>query len=104
MTDIDTRVLTLIIWGVGTVAIYGIVLAQRFMAYRHHRDPRSRRELLEGFALFLVALGAASAIGFVLFGDAGDTPRGIATAIALGAFTGAGWVMASEGTGEKLGR
>ena len=104
MTDIDTRVLTLFVWGVGTVAIYVVVLAQRLMAYWRHNDRRSRRDLLEGFALFLVALGAGSAVGFVLFGEAGATPRGIATAVALGAFTGAGLVMASEGTGEKLGR
>jgi hypothetical protein len=102
--DLDTRVFTLLLWGLGTVLIYGAVLVMRVREYRRHHDRRSRREVMIGFVLFLTALGSGLAVAFVLFGEAATTLRGISTAIALGAFTGAGLVMLSEGTGEKLGR
>jgi hypothetical protein len=102
--DLDTRIFTLLLWGLGTVIIYAAVLIIRVREFRRHRDRRSRREVMIGFVLFLTALGSGMAVAFVLFGEVATTLRGISTAIALGAFTGAGLVMLSEGTGEKLGR
>lgn len=92
----DGRLIVLLIWGGGTVLAYGVVLSKRRFAFRLHHDRRSKRELLAGSALFLTALCSALAIVFVLFGQPGTGIRGLVTAIALGAFTGAGIVMASE--------
>jgi hypothetical protein len=68
----------------------------------HRRDRRRmvradvRRDLLSGVALFLAALGSAAATAFVLLGPAGTGPRSFATALALGAFVGALFIMATE--------
>lgn len=75
---------------------YSIVLRNRRRAYATHRDRRSRRELLAGAALFLTALASTLAIVFVLFGQPGSGIRALILSIALGAFTGAGIVMAEE--------
>jgi uncharacterized membrane protein YbhN (UPF0104 family) len=103
MTEIDTRLAFLFVWGGGTVLTYTIVLLQRVRNWRHHRYDRrsseraqSIRDVVSGFALFLAALGAAASIMFLLFGEAGSGPRVAAVALALGAFFGAGLVMASE--------
>lgn len=91
------------VWGGGTVAAYGSVLTRRVHAFRVHHDVRSRRELLAGFGLFMTALAAALAVVVVLFGEAGTGLRGWFSAIALGAFFGAGVVMASELRSESEG-
>lgn len=96
MLDVDLRLAVLFVWGGGTVVSYGAVLARRVHAFRVHGDVRSRRELLAGFGLFLTALASALAVVVVLFGESGTGVRGWFTAIALGAFFGAGVIMASE--------
>lgn len=96
MPDLDLRLAVLFVWGGGTVGAYGSVLWRRMHAFQVHHDTRSRRELLAGFGLFLTALCAALAVVVVLFGEAGTGIRGWFSAIALGAFFGAGLVMASE--------
>lgn len=96
MAEFDLRLAVLFVWGGGTVAAYGSVLARRVHAYRVHHDTRSRREVLAGFGLFLTALASCLAIVAVLFGEAGTSIRGGLSAIALGAFFGAGVIMASE--------
>lgn len=90
--------LLLLIWGGGTVLAYSVVLRNRRRAFVLHHDKRSRRELLAGAALFLTALSSTLAIVFVLFGQPGSGPRTLVISIALGAFTGAGIVMAQEDT------
>lgn len=96
MPDLDLKLVVLFVWGGGTVASYGSVLVRRVRAFRIHRDIRSRRELLAGFGLFLTSLASCMAVVFVLFGEAGTGIRGWFSAIALGAYFGAGLVMASE--------
>ena len=104
MTDaIDTRIVAFLLWGGGTVAIYSIVLAQRIRHWRRTRRDRRHQERIEatrdvvaGFALWLVAFASGASTALVLFGTPGTGIRGLAIAIALGAFTGAGLVMASE--------
>lgn len=98
---IDTRFVAFLVWGVGTVLVWGIVLFRRYVSYRLHRDSRARRDLSSGFGLFLTALAAAGSIAFVLFGPAGSGLRGMMTAISLGAFFATGLVMATGGTREK---
>lgn len=100
---IDGRLAILFIWGGGVVFLAGLVLYQRVVKFRRHRDDRRksvrsdvRRDLMSGAALFLTAIGASAAIVFVLFGPAGSGPRQFAIALALGGFVGVLVVMATE--------
>lgn len=86
----------LLIWGGGSVAVWGQVLRHGLRSHRLHRDARSRRELLARFALFIVALGSALAVILAMFGESGSGLRSFATAVALGMFAAAGIVMAME--------
>lgn len=104
MTEFDGRLLAYLLWGIGTVLVYGDVLIKRWHSFRMHGDSRSRRELMAGFALFLTALCAGGAVWAVLFGEIGSSLRGGLSAIALGAFTGAGIVMATERKDEETER
>lgn len=89
----NERFLAFLIWGIGTVVIYTVLLWQQRVRYVAHRDARSRREMVSAVALWLTALGSALGIAFVLFGEAGNSARSFAVAISLGAFTGAGLLM-----------
>ena len=93
---IDTRILAYLIWGVGCLLMYSIVLAKRRRKYLRHRDARALRDLLEGVTLWLVSLASSVAITLVLFGDGTSGLRGLVSAIALGAFAAGGFVMATE--------
>jgi len=93
---LDTRWLAYLIWGVGTLVVYSIVLSKRWRANKIHHDRRSRRELEKAVALWVVALGAFISITLILFGEAGTGVRPLAVAICLGAFTMAGFIMAGE--------
>ena len=55
-----------------------------------------RKDVVAGAALELTAIGSALSIALVLFGQIGADYRGFFVALALGAFFGAGVVMASE--------
>ena len=91
----DTRVLTFLLWGGGTLIVYGIVLWRAIIRWNIHRDVRARRELVIRLSLFITAFAAACSIAFVLF-DGASTIRAFLVALSLGAFSGAGIVMASE--------
>lgn len=93
---VDTRLAAYLVWGVGTLIVYSIVLVRRRRAYLLHHDARSRRDFIEGLALFMTSMASALAIAFVLFGEAGTGLRGLFAAIALGMFSTAGLVMATE--------
>jgi hypothetical protein len=100
---IDTRIAVFLLWGVGTVVVYSVVLSVRIQRWRRHKyDRRSAeraeasRNLIAGFALWLTAFCSGAGVALVLFGEAGTGLRSFAVAIALGAFTGAGLIMASE--------
>ena len=97
------RWIVYLLWGGGTVLIFGVVLFRRWSRFQHHRRDRRkavrrdvRKDMMSGTALFLTALGSAAGIAFVLFGEAGSGLRGFAVALALGAFFGALLVMATE--------
>lgn len=100
---IDTRLAVLLLWGGGVVILGAIVLVKRWRRFTRHRNDRRRsvradvrRDVLSGFALFLAAFGSAVATALVLFGEPGTSFRGFFTALALGAFVGALFVMATE--------
>jgi hypothetical protein len=99
----DLKFAIYVVWGLGTVVVYGIVLRKRRRSYRLHHDARSRRDLISGLALFITSLCSFLAITFVLFGEPGTGIRGLFAATALGAYLGAGIVMASEENLEAAG-
>lgn len=90
------RLALVIFWGGGTLWFYGQVLAKRLRSWRLHHDKRSKRDLIAGIALFMVALSSSLSILVVLLGAGGTGIRGFFAAISLGAFLAAGIVMASE--------
>ena len=95
MPALDVRLIVLLIWGGGTVLVWGGVLRRSIQSHRIHHDARSRRELIAMSALFLVALASGVAVALALFGTAGTGIRSFATTVALGAFLGAGIVLLS---------
>ena len=96
MGDVDGRLLMLLLWGGGTVGAYGQVFWTRLVIWRHRRDSRARRDLLEAAGLLMTAAGSAASIAVLLMGPAGSGIRGVAVAMALGAFLAVGIFMAQE--------
>ena len=93
---IDTKLLAYIIWGIGTVVVYGAVLLRRHRAYQLLRTRRSRQDLVAAIGLFVTALGSFLAITAIFFGEPGTSIRGFLVAVALGAFFAAGLVKLRE--------
>lgn len=100
---IDGRIATLLLWGGGTLIIFAIVFYKAVRRLQEKRKDRrrsvrieSRRDVIVAFALLLVAAGSATSTYLVLFGEPASGARGVAVAIALGAFTGVGLVMLTE--------
>lgn len=96
MTELDTKLAAYVIWGVGTVLVYGIVLGRRRLAYLRKRTRRSRQDLLSALGLFVTSLCAFLAITAVFWSPAGQGARGFFVAVALGAFFAAGVVKLRE--------
>lgn len=96
MDGLDVRLLTYVIWGIGTTLVYGYVLLRRGRAYRRRHDRRARRELLTAIGLFLTAFAANFAILVVLFVPQGQDVRGFFVAFALGAFSAVGVNLATD--------
>lgn len=90
---VDDRVLPFLLWGLGTVALYGVNLGREVREWDIHRDLRGRRDAIVATCLFLCALASCLSVASLLFGSAGDPARRLLGAIALGAFTGVGIVM-----------
>ena len=95
MTD-ETRVIVLLVWGGGTVAMYGIVFLDRLRSWRAHHDRRSMRELLTSLGLFLTALAAGLSIALVLYSPAGSDLRHFFSAVSLGSFAAVGALMVGD--------
>lgn len=96
MTVLDTRLIAYLIWGIGVVVVYGLLLRRRRRDWTVQRDSRSRRELYEAVAEFVTSLASCLAITFVLFGEAGTGIRGLMAATALGAYFAAGVVKVTD--------
>jgi len=93
-----------LVWGIGSVLIYGGVLIQRQSRYRMHQGDRrtsvrreARADRNTAIGLFLTAVGSLLATAFVIFGEPGQGPRVLAISLALGAFLGVGITMLLEG-------
>lgn len=103
MSDIDTRLAVLLLWGGGAILFASVMLVRRWRRFRLHRNDRRqairhdvRRDMMSGLGLFITAFAAAAATAMVLFGDNGQGLRGFFVALALGAFIGSLLVMATE--------
>lgn len=92
----DTKFLAFVIWGIGCFALFSIDLWGAIHSHRAHRDDRSRRDVIEASALWIVAFASLVAIALVLFGPAGTGIRGFATAMALGGFFAYGVIKVTE--------
>jgi hypothetical protein len=92
----DLRLAAFMIWGLGTVIVWGDVLRKRRRRLRQFHDVRARRDFLEGLGLFLVAFSSAVSIWMVLFGQAATGLRGLAIAVSLGAFFAVGLYARGE--------
>ena len=92
----DIRLAVFMIWGLGTVIVWGDVLRKRRRKLNRFHDIRARRDFLEGLGLFLVAACSAVSIFMVLFGAAGTGLRGAAVAVSLGAFFAVGLYARGE--------
>jgi hypothetical protein len=84
--DVDLRVAFWVVWGVGTVLVYGALFARRYRIFRKHQEPRARRDLMEAFGLFLVSVAAALGITAALFGPTGQGWGRLMFAVSSGVF------------------
>ena len=83
-------------WGIGVVLVFSVAGFCRWHLWRHHHDRRSFRDFLEVAALWMVAAAACVAVASVVFWPDGSTARGALNLFALGAFLGAGFIMAGD--------
>ena len=102
LANLDTRYLTLLVWGGGAVVLGAIIAARRLRAWRRWRDTAALREALEGFAVFICALFAAGAIAVALLYPTGNAWRTFLILASLGAFLGFEIIMATEPRRKKL--
>lgn len=98
--NIDTRIVFALVWGLGTLLVWGKVFRKSLHQWRAFKDRRARGDFLSDGALFFVAVAAAVSIFFALFAQDGDSPLRIlaraASALSLGMFTAAGVVRLGE--------
>lgn len=84
---VDLRVVFWIVWGVGTVVVYGLLLRRRRKHYLRHRDRRAFRDQTASLGYFLIAVLAFLGITFALFGEIGGrTLGGLLFAVASGGY------------------
>lgn len=93
MTEIG--VVFYVTWGVLTVVVYSVVLALSIGEMNHKKDRRSRREFYVACALFIVAVASLFSVLLALT-STGTLFRLGFSALALGAFLGAGIIIALE--------
>ena len=98
----ESRLLFYGVWGVGVLVAFLVVVVCRVYIWRHRHDRRSFRDLLEGSALALVAFGASAATASFAWFPEASTIRGGLTALSLGAFFGAGLIMATDALDQML--
>ena len=96
MNDREIRFIVIAGWGIAVAVVYSFILAREWRSYDRHHDIRSRRDLLAAFGRWIVAMASCLAILGILFGDYVAGIRGALTALALGAFLGAGIVELTD--------
>lgn len=96
MKDDPIATVGYLLWGIGTIIVFSIVVRRRHHSWQLHHDPRSRRELIAASALYVVAWAAGLSIVLALLIPPGTGIRGFFVFTALGMFTAAGIVMATE--------
>ncbi len=89
----DWRLIVGIVWGGGTVLVYGRLLAHRWQVNRERHDRRSRRDVMAAVALFFTAVLAGIAAALFLADPRDRDGHAFAAALALGGFMAAGIVM-----------
>lgn len=98
--EIDTRIVFAVVWGLGTLLVWGKVFRKSLHQWRAFGDRRARGDFLSDGALFFVSVAAAVSISFALFAQDSDSPFRIiaraASALSLGMFTAAGIVRLTE--------
>lgn len=77
-----------LVWGFAILFLAVRILTKAWRRWHRFDSRRSRWELVEAVALFLVSLGSTVAILTVVLGPAGTGIRGLAIGIAWGAFLG----------------
>lgn len=82
-----------LLWALGAVGIWGSVFRDSLGAWHTYHDRRSKREVIWAFALFLVGLCSCIAIMALVLAPEGRGIRALLSALALGAFLGAGIVV-----------
>ena len=83
------------VWSLAALAVYTAVLALAYVELHQHHDKRSRRELYVAAALFMTAVSSMFGVILGLL-DAGTLFRLGFSALALGAYLGAGIVILLE--------
>lgn len=86
MNTVDLRLAYWLVWGIGTVVVYALLLRRARRHYVKHRDPRAFRDLSRAFGYFLVSLAAGLGITVALFAR-GTGVGSLLFAISSGAFT-----------------
>jgi MFS family permease len=84
--DTGTIVVSLT-WGIGTVALLGVVFSRRYWQWRRHRDRRSIRELLVAVALLIAGLASLMSILVVVIPLGDIYGRRFFAGLAWGAFS-----------------
>lgn len=82
-------------WAIAAMVVYSGVLGLAIVALREHRDKRSKRELYVAIALYMAAASSLLSVVLALV-EAGTLFRLGFSALALGAFLGAGIVILLE--------
>ena len=89
----DLGFLMTILWAFLSVGIWGSVFRDSLGAWHRYHDRRARREVIWAFTLFLVGVCACFAIAAFVIAPEGRGIRAALSAVALGAFLGAGIVV-----------
>ena len=90
-----------LLWGPAVVLVWGKVLRDGWREWRRYRDRRAKAEFLTELGLFLVAVSSLFAIVAFLVAPVGNPVIRVASAVALGAFLGAGIIAATLGRGKR---
>lgn len=84
---IDTRILSFLVWGMGTLVLATYVLNAAVDEWNHWHDARGRRDMYIALGLWVVSLASTMSTAAVLFGEPGQGVRMFMIPLALGAFT-----------------